>query len=171
MRGDSSLKPTARSARANRCRPWDGVHIEDPGSMGLPAQREAALHYAGQANGERYIESFYCKFREECLNEHWFLTLDDARETIEDWRLDYIQVRPHSSLGYRTPEEFRSAMGYADVESKERFPHLHSPDGGELISLLNPTPSTLACPDYILPWCLSCSTSITTENRGACRVG
>ena len=48
----------------------------------------------------------------ESLNGHWFLTLDDARETIEDWRLDYNRVRPHSSLGYGTPEEFRYAMGY-----------------------------------------------------------
>jgi putative transposase len=53
-----------------------------------------------------YFESFHGKFREECLNEHWFLTLDDAQETIEDWRIDYNQVRPHSALGYRTPGEF-----------------------------------------------------------------
>ena len=37
--------------------------------------------------------SFHGKFREECLNEHWFLTLDDARQTIESWRLDYNRVR------------------------------------------------------------------------------
>ena len=40
-----------------------------------------------------YIESFHGKFREECLNEHWFLTLDDAQENIESWRIDYNQVR------------------------------------------------------------------------------
>ena len=56
--------------------------------------------------------------------------MDDARETIEDWRFDYNEVRPHSSLGYLTPEEFRRATGYANVESKQRFPHLHSLDGG-----------------------------------------
>jgi hypothetical protein len=44
------------------------------------------------------------------LNEHWFLTLDDARDTIEGWRLDYKQVRPHSALAYRTPDEFARAM-------------------------------------------------------------
>jgi len=89
-----------------------------------------------------YIESFHGKFREECLNEHWFLTLEDARETIENWRLDYNRVRPHSSLGYLTPEEFR--MGYANVESQQRFPHLHSPDCGGTIPLLNSTASTLS---------------------------
>lgn len=51
------------------------------------------------------MESFNGRFRDECLNSHWFTTLDDARRTIEDWRIDYNQERPHSSLGYRTPEE------------------------------------------------------------------
>ena len=77
------------------------VFSEMPSPHGLPA---------------RYIENFHDKFREECLNEHWFLTLDDARETIESWRIDYNQVRPHSALGYLTPEEF--ATGYANVEAK-----------------------------------------------------
>jgi putative transposase len=51
------------------------------------------------------MESFNGRFRDECLNSHWFMSLDDARRTIEAWRLDYNQERPHSSLGYRTPEE------------------------------------------------------------------
>lgn len=51
------------------------------------------------------IESFNGRFRDECLNSHWFTSLDDARRTIEAWRIDYNQERPHSSLGYRTPEE------------------------------------------------------------------
>lgn len=45
-----------------------------------------------------YIESFNGKFRDECLNLHWFLDLDDARKIIDAWRLDYNTVRPHSSL-------------------------------------------------------------------------
>jgi putative transposase len=83
-------------------------------------EHNVKLHFItpGRPMENGYIESFHGKFREECLNEHWFLTLDDARETIEAWRLDYNNVRPHSSLGYRTPEEFRNEMGYADVESK-----------------------------------------------------
>jgi putative transposase len=111
-------------------------------------QHKVTLHFItpGRPMENGYIESFYGKFREKCLNEHWFLTLDDARETIEKWRIDYNRVRPHSSLGYLTPEEFRNANGYANVESKERFPHSHS-HGGELNSLLNSTPSTLTYPD------------------------
>jgi putative transposase len=106
-----------------------------------------ALHFItpGRPMENGHIESFHGKFREECLNEHWFLTLDDARETIENWRPDYHQVRPHSSLGYLTPEEFR--MGHANVESINRFPHSHRPDCGEMISLLNSTASALTYPD------------------------
>ena len=40
------------------------------------------------------------------VNEHWFLTLEDAREKIESWRRDYNEDRPHSSLGNMTPAEF-----------------------------------------------------------------
>lgn len=46
-----------------------------------------------------YVESFNGKFRDECLNEHWFLSLDEARIVIEEWRIDCNQYRPHSSLG------------------------------------------------------------------------
>ena len=40
------------------------------------------------------------------MNEHWFVSLAEAREKIEVWRRDYHQVRPHSALAYQTPEEF-----------------------------------------------------------------
>jgi len=43
----------------------------------------------------------------KCLNENWFTTLADARQKIEHWRQDHNQARPHSVLGYRTPNEFR----------------------------------------------------------------
>lgn len=53
-----------------------------------------------------YVESFNGKLRDECLNENWFLTLNEARTIIEDWRQDYNRFRPHSSLDDLTPEEF-----------------------------------------------------------------
>ena len=43
--------------------------------------------------------------RDECLNEHWFMSFGQARETIETWRLDYNAVRPHSALGDVPPQE------------------------------------------------------------------
>jgi putative transposase len=53
-----------------------------------------------------YIESFNGRFRDECLNLHWFTSLAEARRIIETWCVDYNERRPHSSLGYRTPAEF-----------------------------------------------------------------
>ncbi|QDJ35624.1 hypothetical protein CBR67_02590 [Bordetella hinzii] len=56
-----------------------------------------------------YIESFSGKFRDECLNEHWFLSLSQAKSLIEDWRVEYNTERPHSAPGYLTPEQFALA--------------------------------------------------------------
>jgi putative transposase len=56
-----------------------------------------------------YIESFNGRFRDECLNEHWFITMAHARSTIEAWRVEYNTERTHSSLDDLTPEEFRHA--------------------------------------------------------------
>jgi putative transposase len=97
-------------------------------------QNKVTLHFIepGRPMQNGYIESFHGKFREECLNQHWFLTLDDARETIESWRIDYNQVRPHSALGYLTPEEF--ATGYANVQTAPRFPGLNK--GAAQVDLL-----------------------------------
>jgi transposase InsO family protein len=53
-----------------------------------------------------YIESFHDKLRDECSNREIFGSLLEARVVIEQWRLYYNEERPHSSLGYRTPEEF-----------------------------------------------------------------
>ncbi len=62
----------------------------------------------GKPNENAYIESFNGKFRDECLNEHWFISLAHARRIIEAWRIEYNTERPHSSLGNRTPQEFAS---------------------------------------------------------------
>jgi putative transposase len=60
----------------------------------------------GKPTDNALIESFNGRFREECLNQSWFLTLADARERIEEWRKDYNEQRPHSALGQRSPSEF-----------------------------------------------------------------
>ena len=54
-----------------------------------------------------FVESFQGRLRDECLDRHWFVSLADARHTVEAWRQDYNRVRPHSALGYRPPVEFR----------------------------------------------------------------
>lgn len=53
-----------------------------------------------------YLESFNGKFRDECLNVHWFRSLADARRIIEDWRVSYNTERPHSALCGRTPQQW-----------------------------------------------------------------
>ncbi len=74
-------------------------------------QRAVTLHFIdpGKPTQNAHCESFHGRVRDECLNEHWFLSLADARQLVEAWRQDYNAERPHSALGYRTPEEFRRA--------------------------------------------------------------
>ncbi len=60
----------------------------------------------GKPQQNAYIESFNGKFRDECLNEHWFLSVPDARAITQGFRWTYNHDRPHSALGNRTPTEF-----------------------------------------------------------------
>jgi putative transposase len=82
----------------------------------------------GKPNENAYIESFNGKFRDECLNEHWFITMAQARRAIEAWRIEYNTERPHSSLGDLTPEEYaerglaseRERVSLSTVDSNSR---------------------------------------------------
>ncbi len=60
----------------------------------------------GKPTDNAFIESFNGSVRAECLNNNWFLSLDDAKQTIEAWRVDYNEQRPHSDLGNLAPTEF-----------------------------------------------------------------
>lgn len=60
----------------------------------------------GKPTDNAFIESFNGSVRIECLNENWFLSLEDAKEKIEAWRVDYNEHRPHSALGNLAPREF-----------------------------------------------------------------
>lgn len=75
-------------------------------------QRGVGLSFIrpGKPNDNAYIESFNGKFRDECLNEHWFRSIAHARQVIEDWRIEYNSERTHSSLGDITPEEFAAKI-------------------------------------------------------------
>ncbi|HUY56860.1 MAG TPA: IS3 family transposase, partial [Candidatus Micrarchaeaceae archaeon] len=61
----------------------------------------------GKPNQNAYSESFNGRLRDECLNQHWFRSLEDARQIVRRWQEDYNGRRSHNSLGYRTPEQFR----------------------------------------------------------------
>jgi putative transposase len=60
----------------------------------------------GKPTDNGLIEAFNGRLRAECLNENWFLLLDDAKSKVESWRRHYNRERPHSALGYLAPREF-----------------------------------------------------------------
>ena len=64
----------------------------------------------GKPTDNAYIEAFNSRLRQESLNASWFLSMDDARNRINDWRADYNETRPHSSLGNLTPSEFAAQL-------------------------------------------------------------
>ena len=61
----------------------------------------------GKPSDNALVEAFNSPFRQECLNQHWFLSLEDARVKLSAWQNEYNTQRPHSALGYRTPSEGR----------------------------------------------------------------
>ena len=71
-------------------------------------ENNVTIHFSrpGKPTDNAMIESFNGSFRDECLNVNWFLSLEDARDKIEKWRIEYNEFRPHSSLDDLTPNEF-----------------------------------------------------------------
>lgn len=69
----------------------------------------------GKPTDNAFIEAFNSRLRQECLNASWFLSMADARTRIEEWRTDYNQNRPHTSLGGLTPEAFAAQLNPARI--------------------------------------------------------
>lgn len=84
---------------------------------------ELKLIEAGKPMQNAYVESFNGKFRDECLNEHWFTSLPQARVIVAAWRRDYNECRPHSALGDLTPAEFaaRCRAGLANSATEQEI--------------------------------------------------
>jgi putative transposase len=57
----------------------------------------------GKPTDNAFAESFNGRFWGECLNQHWFVSLEEVQQTVEAWRLDYNMARPHPALGQQTP--------------------------------------------------------------------
>jgi putative transposase len=89
----------------------NGTELTCNAMLKWTTENDIEWHYIapGKPMQNGYMESFNGKLRDECLNEHVFSSLAEARRLIETWRIDYNEVRPHSSLGYQTPEEFALA--------------------------------------------------------------
>jgi putative transposase len=73
-----------------------------------------------------FIESFNGKFRDECLNDNVFVSLNSAQQIIETWRLDYNSERPHKSLNKMTPEEFAAKQNQNQRAEKAKLNLVHS---------------------------------------------
>ena len=76
---------------------------------------QLAFSRRGKPTDNGLIEAFNGRLRAECLNEHWFLSLEDARQKVESWRRHYNDDRPHSALGSLAPREFAASSGQASL--------------------------------------------------------
>ena len=95
-------------------------------------RRIDAVHIQpGKPTQNAHVESFHGRLRDECLNVSWFWNLLDARSKIAAWRTEYNSQRPHSSLGYLTPEEFAKQVASPSSGSNTTPPALPQgfPDG------------------------------------------
>ena len=86
----------------------NGTELTSRAILGWQQDHGIEWHYIapGKPTQNSFIESFNGRLRDECLNEHLFANLAEARRIIEAWRVDYNTARPHSSLGGLTPTEF-----------------------------------------------------------------
>lgn len=77
-------------------------------------------HYIapGKPMQNGFVESFNGRLRDECLNEHLFANLSEARQIIEDWRIDYNTTRPHTSLNGLTPTEFANRSNRGENQNR-----------------------------------------------------
>jgi putative transposase len=86
----------------------NGAELASHAMLRWGAEHAIDLHFIdpGKPVQNAHIESFNGKARDEFLNLHSFLTLDQAREAAAEWLIDFNEIRPHSSIGNRTPKEF-----------------------------------------------------------------
>ena len=86
-----------------------GVHFESPRRLARIATGCTQFSRPGRPTDNAFVESFNGHFRQECLDQHWFASLEEARQIIEAWRIEYNTERPHQALQYGTPTDFAAA--------------------------------------------------------------
>jgi putative transposase len=127
-----------RGGAPENVRSDNGPEFTSRRMIGWAEERKLTLVHIqpGKPMQNGHVESFHGRLRDECLNAHWFRTLQDVRQTLESWRQEYNCERPHSALDYMTPEEFRQTQDRGKdgdktaLENTTRFPLSHRPDGG-----------------------------------------
>jgi putative transposase len=80
----------------------------------------------GKPTDNAYVESFNGRLREECLNTHWFVSMEDARRIIGLWRTEYNESRPHRALMNKTPREFALAAKGCESRQGNEMPETRS---------------------------------------------
>ena len=143
----------AERGRPQRIRCDNGPELTSRHFLAWCIERQIELVHIqpGRPMQNGQVESFNGKLRDECLRVSWFANLFEARRKIAAWRKEYNGERPHSSLGYRTPEEFAREEGcgkdgsFAPLENASRFPlsHNHGGDGSS-------TSHALSKPDVVV---------------------
>lgn len=84
----------------------------------------------GKPTDNAFIESFNGTLRAECLNQHWFLSLEDAQSIVDAWREDYNNQRPHSALNNLTPSEYVASLNLSSSSAEGGRPISTSPPAG-----------------------------------------
>jgi len=104
------LKHLADTKPEKRCGQKHSLQAKGPAAL-----TGVSLDFSrpGKPTDNALIESFNGRLRAECLNENWFLSLEDAQAKIKMWWKDYNEVRPHSALGDITPHSFAAANSLA----------------------------------------------------------
>jgi transposase InsO family protein len=87
--------------------------------LGVVGISASALRYEPRPDQSAYVESFNGRLRDECLNEHWFTSLDHAKRVIETWRREYNEERPKRSLGGLTPTQYAKRLAIKAVTMPE----------------------------------------------------
>ena len=125
LSGDRVVRVLDRLART-RGLPTSVVCDNGPEFRSEALDQWAHLHHValsfidpGKPTQNAFIESFNGRLRDECLNESWFVSLLDAQQTIEAWRIDYNEVRPHSALDDATPTAFAESALLATPSLKD----------------------------------------------------
>jgi len=94
----------------------------------MARQTGVKLHFIepGKPMQNGFMEGFNSTLRDQCLNEHWFASIAEARDQIEQWRQIYNTIKPHSSLGRKTPADSAQCSGLG--RNTERNRGLTSPN-------------------------------------------
>jgi|GEM_PF-3929648 len=151
-------RPRARLSRYHRGRQRPRIHWPRPRELGSPERRQAVLHrpiegqeafdpipgrdrasrpWRGKPMQNGSIESFNGRFRDECLDPHWFRSLDEARRIIERWRVAYNETRPHTALRMSTPKAFAAARPFERPRQAAPAPELSDGSTPEPLAALS----------------------------------